>query len=189
MENAFNRLSLEYNPFEPAASGIPVSGSLWIPDRWRLPLEKFLDTMQNARGPKAFAILGEYGSGKTYLLRWLERAALPDRRIRPFFFDNPGAQFYDLANSLLRQIGRNDFAKSLWEYLDPRIRTVPMKMPGFEDSFQNWLWTIKRTRQQQSAIGALAATAQEKGITQDEEIAHKSGKFNTVKASQFSNAP
>ena len=96
MANNISRLGLKYNPFEPAASGAPVS-DLWIPGRWKSKLDDFFEAMQHTEGPKAYAILGEYGSGKTYLLKYLERQYLPDFRIRPFFFDNPGVQFYDLA--------------------------------------------------------------------------------------------
>jgi hypothetical protein len=128
MSGTLERLRLRFNPFEPAASGVPMVDKLWVPDRWAHPLQQFLDTLQITQGPKAYAILGEYGSGKTYLLRWMEREELSKRQIRPFFFDNPGVQFYDLANSLLRQLGREEFAKSLWEFLNPSI-------PGFQSSW------------------------------------------------------
>ena len=121
MNDGLERLRLRFNPFEPAASGVPLGGKLWIPDRWRGPVERLLDTSESGRGVKALAIQGEYGGGKTYLLHWLETVELPRRRIRSFFLDNPGVQFYDLANSLLRQIGRYEFAKVLWEFLSPQL--------------------------------------------------------------------
>ncbi len=171
MAGDFARLNLRFNPFEPAASGVPIVDGLWVPDRWASPLRRFLDEMQRTRGAKAFAILGEYGSGKTYLLRWLEREELPKRRIRAFFFDNPGVQFYDLANALMRQLGREEFAKALWEFLDPRL-------PGFQTSlfghsFQEWLRTVKKHRREEDAIRELSRKIQEKGIADDEEIRHK----------------
>jgi len=175
MNSPLLSLRLKHNPFEPSASGVPVSGELWVPDRWRQPLENFLDTMQHTDGAKAYAILGEYGSGKSYLLHWLEREALPSRRIQPFLFDNPGAQFYDLANSLLRKIGREEFAKSLWELLTPQL-------PGFQPSlfgasFQEWLRAIKKHRQQEEAIRVLADKIREKQIASDEEVRYKLGRL------------
>ncbi len=170
MARDFTRLKLRFNPFEPAASGVPIIDGLWVPERWASPLRHFLDEMQHTQGAKAFAILGEYGSGKTYLLRWLEHEELPKRRVRAFFFDNPGVQFYDLANALLRQLGREEFAKSLWEFLDPRL---PTQSSLFGNSFQEWLRAIKRYRQEDEAIRELSRKIREKGIADDEEIRYK----------------
>lgn len=172
MAGNFARLKLCFNPFEPAASGVPIVGELWVPERWASPLQRFLDEMQRTQGAKAFAILGEYGSGKTYLLRWLGREELPKRRIRAFFFDNPGVQFYDLANALMRQLGREEFAKALWEFLDPRLQGF--HQPSlFGNSFQEWLRAVKRHRREDEAIWELSRKIQEKGIAEDEEIRHK----------------
>lgn len=171
----FDRLKLKSNPFEPAASGAPLTGPLWVPPCWQEPLVQFLDTMEHAAGPKAYAILGEYGSGKTYLLRWLEREVLPERQILPFYFDNPGVQFYDLANTLLRRIGREEFAKSLYEYLRPSLSGLPRSL--FGDSFFEWLQSVKRARRQDEAANIIAKRVREDGITEDEEIANKLGRI------------
>jgi len=175
MSKGLERLKLKYNPFEPAASGAPLVDHLWVPERWAKPLRNFLDTMRATRGPKAYAILGEYGSGKTYLLRWLERKELPIRRIRPFFFDNPGVQFYDLANSLLRQLGREEFAKALWEYLDPRLPHFQLSL--FGSSFQKQLQAIKQYRKEEEVIRTLSECIKEKGIAEQGEIRHKLGRL------------
>ena len=131
--------------------------------------------MEHTRGAKAYAILGEYGSGKTYLLRWLEQEELPGRRIKPFHFDNPGMQFYDLANGLLRQIGREEFAKALWEFLNPQLSGLQSSFLG--DTFQEWLRAIKKYRRQDEAIRILAQRVQDKGIASDDEIRHKLGRL------------
>lgn len=171
MANGYAYLKLQYNPFEPAASGVPVSGELWLPDSWSQPLKDFLDTLQHTTGPKAFAIFGEYGSGKSYLLQWLEKEELPKRRIKPFLFDNPGIQFYDLANSLLRQIGREEFAKSLWEFLNP---ILPGYQPSlFKHDFYNWLASIKMQRRKEDAIRVLSQKIRDEEIATDEEIRYK----------------
>lgn len=171
MAGSLNRLNLRFNPFEPAASGVPIIDGLWVPDRWASPLRRFLDAMQHTQGTKAFAILGEYGSGKTYLLRWLEREKLPEHRIRAFFFDNPGVQFYDLANALMRQLGREEFAKALWEFLDPRLPDFQSSL--FGNSFQAWLRSVKKYRREDEAIRELSQKIREKRIADDEEIRHK----------------
>lgn len=171
MENPYAHLKLRFNPFEPSASGAPIDGTLSVPERWSQPLRDFLETMTHTSGPKAYAILGEYGSGKTYLLRWLEQVELPKYRIRSFFFDNPGSRFYDLANTLLRQIGRENFAKTLWEFLNPELRGTPL--PLFKHSFEEWLRSVKKFGRERDAIKVLAQGIQSKGIASDAEICHK----------------
>jgi hypothetical protein len=166
-------LGLQYNPFEPAASGAPLRADLWIPQRWKQQIQDLLDTIQNGQGAKAIAIEGEYGSGKTYLMRWLEQTEFPIRRIRPYFFDNPGSQFYDLANSLLRQIGRYEFSKALWEYVKPDIGPLQRSFFESEDSFTAWLSAVKRQKKQTDSTNAIARAIRESGITSDEEIAHR----------------
>ena len=166
-------LGLKYNPFEPAASGAPVRTDLWIPKSWKQQIQDLLDTIQNGQGVKAIAIEGEYGSGKTYLMRWLAQNEFPIRRIRPFFFDNPGVQFYDLANSLLRQIGRYEFSKALWEYVKPDIGPLQRSFFESEDSFTAWLSAVKRQKKQNESTNAITRAIRESGITSDEEIAYR----------------
>lgn len=176
MGNAYAHLGLRFNPFEPAASGTPLGDDWWVPQRWSGPILEFLNTMQYTSGPKAYAVLGEYGSGKTYLLRWVQRTLLK-RRITAFFFDNPGVQFYDLANSLLRQVGRENFAKTLWEFLQPELPTFQFSLFGGSASFHAWLSNIARDRRGKEAMNALAQLIRARGVTRDEEIAYKLGRL------------
>ena len=174
MNTNWNRLGLEYNPFEPAASGAPVRDDLWIPERWKSRIEHILDTAGAGTGVKAIAIDGEYGSGKTYVLKWLEQEAFPKRRIKPFYFDNPGVQFYYLANLLLRQLGRYEFSKSLWEYIKPELRNVQLPLPfPIRDEFTSWLYEVKRHRGQERAKQSILEAIRKTPITDDEEIAYR----------------
>lgn len=174
MDNKLERLGLQFNPFEPAASGTPTGlGDLWVPERWRSRVKAFLEKIEGGQGVKALVLQGEYGSGKTYLLRWLaSREFAEERRIRPFFFDNPGVQFYDLADSLFKQIGRYEFAKTLWEYLSPKLPGFQQTLPG-DDNLLSWLRSVKKFKQQAEAARLMAGEIQNKGITSDEEIAFR----------------
>jgi hypothetical protein len=175
-QNNYDLFGLTHNPFEPSASGIPLmADNLWIPDRWKQPAITFLNTMQFSTGPKAFAIQGEYGSGKTYLLNWIERELLTSHRMVTFFFDNPGVQFYSLANSLLRKIGREEFAKSLWEYLHPELPGLQRSL--FGETFYEWLRSVTRYKRQNEAVKTIADQVRIKGISNDEEIAYKLGRL------------
>ena len=88
-------------------------------------------------GDKALVIVGSYGSGKTFILHWVANKFFEPRRIQPFSFDNPGVAFYDLANRLMRQMGRYEFSKALWEMFfrtgDQQVtqgQLIPLQFPN-----------------------------------------------------------
>lgn len=123
MSEMLEKLHLRYNPFEPSATGIGILKDLWIPDKWLNEIAALFKRVENGQGPRSIIIIGEYGSGKTYLLRWLESNFFPKQTqvLKTFFFENPGVRFYDLANKLFHVLGREDFTKALWEYLRPDL--------------------------------------------------------------------
>lgn len=179
MPQLLERLGLRYNPFEPSASGSPLSSDeFWLPESWKRELRQLLDLLSNSGGVKAIAIPGEYGSGKTYLLQWLSREELPNRRIRPFYFDNPGVQFYDLAESLLREIGRKDFAKSLWELAAVYIED-PFQKNLFARGYEEYVFGHRQGTRAQQKAELQAVTLQLQSallkarVTEDEEIAYR----------------
>lgn len=170
MSTPLKKLGLAFNPFEPSASGAPVQETFWFPASWEKGLTSLLGRLASAHGVKAIAISGEYGSGKTYILQWLQRRELPKRRIRPFYFDNPGIQFYDLANALFRQIGRKDFAKYLWELAATHVG--PYQRTLFGDGFEDFL--RKRPGQPRELLLArLQGAIRKTGITINEEVAYR----------------
>jgi len=171
MSNMLRKLGLEFNPFEPSASGAPLGSKLVLPDALAMRVRDLIARHQTGRGVKAIVVVGEYGTGKTCLLQWLHRELFPERRIRSFYFDNPGVQFYDLANALLRTIGRKDFAKFIWELASPHI-SVPYQRSLFQRSFEEYLSSSFRSRQQQDIPGPLQEAILKVGVTSDDEIAH-----------------
>ena len=98
-------LDLAFNPFEPAASGPPIGIPFSPPGPLESRLRDLVQALARARGPKVIVILGDYGAGKTCMLQWLHDDLLPEHRIRPYYFDNPGVHFYAVANTLLHTIG------------------------------------------------------------------------------------
>ena len=173
MPDLLSALDLAFNPFEPAASGrpigIPVSPSVALESR----LRALVQALAHARGPKAIVILGDYGAGKTCVLQWLHDELLPEHRIRSYYFDNPGVHFYALANTLLRTIGRKDFAKFIWELAGPHVQT-PYQQSLFRTSFEEYLSAESRPgrRQHQEIAAPLQAAVMAAGVTADEQIAH-----------------
>ena len=147
MPSMLHKFGLEFNPFEPSAAGPPLKGTLSPPTALAERTRAILDAHQTGRGTKALIVTGEYGTGKTCLLRWLHTDVLPNRRIKSFYFDNPGVQFYDLANALLRTIGRKDFAKFIWELAGPLV-SGPYNLDLFQSG-------SSMARQQRSADGQV----------------------------------
>lgn len=166
-------LDLAFNPFEPAAAGPPIGIEISLPQALQERVGHLVDTRRTTRGPKVLIVVGDYGTGKTCLLRWLQDDLLPGRRIQPFYFDNPGVHFYDLANTLLRTVGRKDFAKFIWELAGPHVST-PYQRSFFRKSFEEYLSAESRPRRgsHHEIAGTLQAAIMNAGVTSDEEVAH-----------------
>ena len=171
MSGMLQKFRLEYNPFEPSAAGPPLRGALSPPASLATRTLRLLDTLQTGDGAKALIVTGEYGAGKTCLLRWLHTDVLPSRRIRSFYFDNPGVQFYDLANALLRTIGRKDFAKSIWELAGPSV-SDPYNLDLFRSGFEAYVLAQSKRHPRVDITQPLRDAIRAVGVTTDEEIAH-----------------
>jgi type II secretory pathway predicted ATPase ExeA len=159
------------NPFEPSGSGAPLlADDFWLPEQsWKIPLLKRLDELDSGHGHRAIAIVGEYGSGKSYILRWLERVEFPSRKILSYYFENPEVRFYDLANALLRRIGRKRFAKLLYELADEHRRRKQGHL--FGDGFEAYISNAP-VKPSQYQIEDFQTALKKAGITDDDEIAY-----------------
>ena len=172
MPDILQKFRLKVNPFEPAATGVPLSGPLSLPTALETGVQQLLDVHQSGEGVKAIVLVGEYGIGKTCLLQWLHTDVLPSRQIRSFYFDNPGVHFYDLANTLLRTIGRKDFAKFIWELAGAYV-TVPYQRNLFRKGFEEYLSdAFHPRRHQQDMTMPLQEAILSAEVTTDEQIAH-----------------
>ena len=183
MSDHLSRAMLRFNPFEPVASGAPVGVSLWLPDRWQSALTRSLDAQLQAPGVTTLVVTGAYGSGKTHTLAWLREVALPARRILPFYFDNPGVQFYYIANELLDQIGRKELAKRLWELASSYVRIDQRSLYpewGFEEYLRGRI-----TRKGWDATRDIQEALLRAGITEKEQIAYQFARIVT----EFPNKP
>ena len=171
MSDILKKLLLDFNPFEPAATGAPLQAKLSPPNKLESRMNEILDLHKTGFGVKAIVIVGGYGTGKTCLLQWLHNEVLPRRQIKSYYFDNPGVQFYSLANALLRYIGRKDFAKFIWELVGPNV-SFTYQGDLFRKSFEEYLSVAVSTRRRQDIISPLQDAIRKTGITTDEEIAH-----------------
>ncbi|MFC1597545.1 AAA family ATPase [Planctomycetota bacterium] len=168
---AQGKVSLESNPFEPSASGAPLlEGDFWLPTKWKRELHGYLDRLDTGEGIRTLVIEGGYGSGKSYVLRWLERSEFPRRGVLPYYFENPEVKFYDLANSLLRRIGRKHFAKLLFELAAPN-RDIPQQRSLFSRGFEAYMERL-RPRATPTELEDFQQAIQRSEITSDDEIAY-----------------
>ena len=166
------RLGLDRNPFPPATTGPGFVSELSLPDRWEHELHTLIGELAESEGDRVLVIEGGYGSGKTFILNWIQAEVLPQYRVKPYFFENPGVAFYDLANRLMRQVGRYEMAKALWEMLGRPDR--PDSHPGlFSLEFRHWLNTLDNRKRRNWAIQALTQALRDQRIATDEEILNK----------------
>ena len=171
--SALQRLGLKYNPFPPATTGVAFVDDISLPQSWDQEVTQRMDRLSDSVGDKPLVIVGGYGSGKTFILNWIARRDLPPRRVHPYFFDNPGLAFYDLANRLMRQMGRYELSKALWEmFYKPDDRPNP-QLSLIQLQFPDWLTTLKDRESRDFAIRALSRALQESGLATDEEISNK----------------
>lgn len=172
------KLEIDFNPFEPAASGAPLGSGIILPESLEARVRELFLQHRTGLGPKAIAVKGEYGAGKSCLLEWLHQKLLPEHRIKSFYFDNPGVQFYDLANTLFRAIGRKNLAKSIWELAGSHMPT-PYQGALFQRGFEEYLTSSVHPRKQQDIVEPLRHAVMKAGVTSDEEIAHRIARIVT----------
>ncbi len=169
MPGSLESLQLEFNPFEPSGSGLPISGEeSWLPKRWREKLDRYFAQLASGRGIRPLAVVGEYGSGKSYLLHWLDQHEFPRRRVQSHYFNDPGVQFYDLANQFLRRIGRKHFSKLVWELVKSDIKHTQL----FAGTYEDFLGTLRKQDRPKLEDQIQAAILGAK-VTNDEEIARR----------------
>ena len=170
---ALEALGLKFNPFPPAATGVAFAEGMWLPDAWSTEIEQRIDQLSIGGGAKATTIVGQYGAGKTYMLQWIMEKELRKRRILPFIFDNPGVAFYDLANQLLRQVGRYELSKALWELLYRSKADTSQQAPLIDLTFPQWLENLGDRTARERGIKYLAQALQDHKLTDEEETSFR----------------
>ncbi len=168
--SVLDKFELLFNPFDPIASGPPVSGPLLAPVSVEQELRARLNAQRHTEGVKLTVIVGEYGSGKTYCLRWLEEEVFPKLNVKAFYFQDPGVQFYDLADSWLRMIGRKNLAKTLWELVHTKAPEPQQDL--FLSGYQAYAQKVRTMANAKKLAQPLVDLFVESGVTTDEEIAH-----------------
>lgn len=180
MNNILQQYRLEFNPFPVAATGIlpPAengASGIYCPKSWSSRLESLFQDLASSGGPKMFPIVGEYGTGKTTLLQGIVGPFFESKGYKIIYFENPGLQLYDLANTLMRKLGRYEFAKALWEACK-KERAGSDSGVLFKESFHDWLARIDRRVDRDREALSLQNALIRLGVTADEEIGAKLAK-------------
>ena len=172
-EAQFQRLGLSRNPFPPATTGSAFVDDLSLPESWDGDLRERITQLASSEGPKALLVVGGYGSGKTFILNWVQEKVLPKYRVKSYFFENPGVAFYDLANRLMRQVGRYEMAKALWEMLDDPSDPTALQQRLISLDFGQWLQAVGNRDARARAIAMLMKRMRDEDLVADDEILNK----------------
>lgn len=180
----FKDLCLVENPFPPSGTALELRSQEYgyFPESNITKLKENIRKLNSTpQAIKTFSVIGEYGSGKTTFLINKVNNELTSYKFKVFNFQNPGVQLYDLADALLRSIGRVEFAKGLFElvsvglingtihqYLSPDDKREAL-------NFSNWIEQARSKEQKTKMINKLQSAIKNSkyNITDDEEIAHK----------------
>ena len=171
ISDQLQRLGLSRNPFPPATTGTGFVDDLSLPARWESKLREHIRELAGSEGDKALVIEGAYGAGKTFILNWIQAKVLPEHRVKPYLLENPGVAFYDLANRLMRQVGRYEVAKALWEMLYPNDTESQQRLFSLE--FRQWLATLNNRTSRNRAIQMLSQALKDQDLAKDEEVLNK----------------
>ena len=176
-------LCLVENPFPPSGTGLELrpQESGYFPGSTITKLVENIKKLRTNPTEKTFSVIGDYGTGKTSFLNNAVKEELTSHNYKVFNFQNPGVQLYDLANTLLRGIGRVEFAKGLFELV--RVGLIGgtfhqyLSVDEQKDalSFSGWIEQAKDKEKRRKMIQKLqfAIRNSNYNFTDDDEIANK----------------
>lgn len=122
---------LQFNPFP--VTGISAPGEVrvlspvdpMLVDR----VKEFLLTALQANQFTGMVVVGDFGFGKTHLLRWIEYlingagAEMPNNSVRAYYVSNPGIRPMEILMAVIRAIGEEEFRKMIWSVVASDLRT------------------------------------------------------------------
>ena len=176
MSKFLESAGLMKNPFPPAATGmggaLDVYKKIYLPQEQSQAIEDFYSRVAHGPGAKVFPIIGAYGAGKSAVLKGYMQMFFESKNIKVFYFDNPGVEFYDLAESMMRNLGRYEFSKGLFELCKGHIKRQVNSL--FEIKFEDMLIDVYNKHDQDNFKNEIASIIlKDLALTDDEEIAHK----------------
>jgi Cdc6-like AAA superfamily ATPase len=121
--DTYTRLGLSRNPF-PASGDPPASPTILPYPEIFEQVAGFVKRFLRSRQSQGLVLLGDYGTGKTYHLRWIQSLleAKPEIAVRVVSIETPGLEPYDLVRGILAQIGDQELARAIWAIVQPVLR-------------------------------------------------------------------
>jgi hypothetical protein len=118
----YSTLGLKYNPFfesglapdKPVFEPLqPLGDQLW----------SFLEDFIRSRQYHGAVLLGGWGTGKTYHLKWVrETLDSAQLSLKVVYVSSPGYEPYHLIREIISSIGRSEMITLLWSLILPQIR-------------------------------------------------------------------
>lgn len=144
MNNWFkDKANLEGNPFTPSGTGLPNGSYVYLGSRMLNKVERFYKELSTGRGAKTFPLIGKYGSGKSAFMKGFLTDFFWKKKIKAFYIENPGVNFYNIANHVLQSLGRYEFCKALYEISEHYMTRQQALFGSNYDAFLNGLKTKK----------------------------------------------
>lgn len=176
MSDFLKTAGLTKNPFPPAATGmggaLDIYKRIYLPKEQSQAIEDFYSRASHGSGVKVFPIIGAYGAGKSAVLKGYMQTFFESKNIKVFYFDNPGVEFYSLAETMMRSLGRYEFSKGLFELCKEHITRQVNSL--FEITFEDMLADVyNRHEQNDFALEIASIIRNVLTLTEDEEIAYK----------------
>lgn len=84
-------------------------------------IDQFMTAFLANRASRGMVFIGDYGTGKTYHLKWMRNKFDQMEGVRTIYLETPGIEPYDLVRGVLNEIGEEQIAKGLWNMLRPFI--------------------------------------------------------------------
>lgn len=121
---------LRFNPF-------PVTGIGGTGDEPVIPplddsvtrqVREFLRAALSSHSFTGMVVTGDFGFGKTHLLRWIERvvntstARVNGGAVRAYYVSNPGIRPMEVLMAVTRAIGQEEFRKMIWTVVAADLR-------------------------------------------------------------------
>jgi len=149
-EKRYNLLGLSRNPFPSNGSFMEPPRIIVFPgEKLRENLEGFINALLQG-GPiikKGRALIGEYGTGKTFYLKTLHYFVSENfPTVANFYVEHPGYGFHDFVGSIIERIGLGNIARKLWNLIREGL------LARLQENDLNWYYSIFRTGDKQLSL-------------------------------------
>ncbi len=118
-EERYKPLGLSRNPFPSDGALLEPPRVITFPDkRLKEELENFLNALLHGDKKVGRALIGEYGSGKTFYLKMVHYFVKKEfPKVASFYIQSPGYGFHDFTGSVIRAIGLGNIVRKLWNVI------------------------------------------------------------------------